>query len=48
MVKKKKENIELFIKQGKAYQELLRRTNPKKNQAKIREIEHKIALISGR
>lgn len=47
MGKKKKESIELFIKQGRAYQELLRKTNPKKNQAKIREIEHKIALISG-
>lgn len=46
MGKKKKENIELFIKQGKAYQDLLRKTNAKGNQAKIREIERKISLVS--
>jgi|GEM_PF-6214315 len=42
---KKKESIKLFVKQGRAYQELLRRTNAQGNQAKIREIEHKLSLL---
>jgi hypothetical protein len=43
--KKNNKNIELFVKQGKTYQELLRKTNPKGNQAKIREIERKLSLV---
>jgi len=45
MKKKKQDNIELFIKQGRAYQELLKKTNHQSNQSKIREIEHKLSLI---
>mgnify|MGYP000932174749 CR=1 FL=1 len=46
MAKGKKDKLDLYIKQGKAYQELLKKTNFQGNQAQIREIGYKISRAS--
>lgn len=36
------DNLDLYIKQGKAYLQLLKKTNPERNSAKIKEVRRKI------
>lgn len=42
----KKEQLELYIKQGRAYIRLLEKTNPAKNRAKINKIMRQIEQAS--
>lgn len=41
-MRSKREQLELYIKQGRAYIQLLERTNPVKNRAKINKISRQI------
>lgn len=46
MAQSPKESLELYIKQGKTYLQLLEKTNARQNKAKIREIDKKLKRAS--